>query len=534
MTKHTEEQENILAYNFEEGNLGIKALAGTGKTYISTLVAEAYTQKYPDQSILSFCFSKLDQVESQKRMPTTVESRTSHSFGRSVYCKLVGENRPDVISWKMQDILYLLKLDFKANKSDWTRLLSICKMNMFISPDSSMPTNIGIKLTEEEFDNILMQTSVDLAPYDQRGAYNIVCQALEISRQWAFGRYKKFPRINKKTKQAVTKPTIDFDDMIYIPVLYAAKNQFDKYDCIILDEAQDLALLQHMLISFTVHEKTKLLIVGDPNQAIYGFRGANEESFRLLMEQYKCNMLPLSINFRCDRKIIEEAQILVPEIKCMEGKPNGTVQTIPNDKEWLGKIDSVNAAIICRFNAPLVSAFYPLLKAGKNARILGSDIGKGLATILKTKTPNSSNIQEVGMGLITWRDSKLAALEEDSLLNPNHSRTNEMKAQTINDQFDCLRLVLKYEQDKDKALRRLEIMFDDKAMPDIVLSSMHKTKGREFEEVYIIEKELPEKIKERQSKGQRKQEKNLRYVAVTRAKNKLVFVKEDMDEEFEQ
>jgi DNA helicase-2/ATP-dependent DNA helicase PcrA len=92
------------------------------------------------------------------------------------------------------------------------------------------------------------------------------------------------------------KGDCDFNDQVLMPTIF--HGAFPRYPLILGDEAQDLSALNHATLRKLVG-KRRLIAVGDPCQAIYGFRGAHEESMSLLREEFDMRELPLTISFRC-------------------------------------------------------------------------------------------------------------------------------------------------------------------------------------------------------------------------------------------
>ena len=80
-------------------------------------------------------------------------------------------------------------------------------------------------------------------------------------------------------------------------------------------------------VMFLKHVKMngRFVAVGDPKQAIYGFAGADVESFNLLKQLPHTAKLPLSVCYRCDKSIIELAKTEVPQIEAREGAPDGII-----------------------------------------------------------------------------------------------------------------------------------------------------------------------------------------------------------------
>jgi superfamily I DNA/RNA helicase len=106
--------------------------------------------------------------------------------------------------------------------------------------------------------------------------------------------------------------TIDFDDMLYMPVMHNVS--FDHYNYVFVDEAQDTNDIQLEILSRLMAPKCRLVAVGDPHQAIYGFRGANADSMSRIGERFQCKTYPLSVSYRCPKAVVKEAQRFLTQI----------------------------------------------------------------------------------------------------------------------------------------------------------------------------------------------------------------------------
>src|SRR5690606_18120963 len=100
-----------------------------------------------------------------------------------------------------------------------------------------------------------------------------------------------------------------------------------EFDNVLVDEAQDLNVAQRILIRRMLKEGGRLIAVGDPRQAIYGFRGADSDSFRLIGEEFNATDLPLTVTFRCPKAVVAQAQRYVSHIQAHETAPEGEVIT---------------------------------------------------------------------------------------------------------------------------------------------------------------------------------------------------------------
>lgn len=111
---------------------------------------------------------------------------------------------------------------------------------------------------------------------------------------------------------------MDFDDMLYLckkefiqnpTLLERCRNQ---YEYVLIDEYQDINPIQYELIAMLTKEHQNLFVVGDDDQAIYGFRGSDSKAFQKLpLDFANTKIIHLSINYRCSDIIVKASQKLI-------------------------------------------------------------------------------------------------------------------------------------------------------------------------------------------------------------------------------
>jgi DNA helicase II / ATP-dependent DNA helicase PcrA len=105
----------------------------------------------------------------------------------------------------------------------------------------------------------------------------------------------------------------DFDDLIYLPyrLLRAdeklRKQYTDRFRWIMIDEYQDINYSQyHLVKQFLPDNENNLFAIGDPNQAIYGFRGSDVEFIRRFTDDYSgARLYQLKKSYRCTDRILQ-------------------------------------------------------------------------------------------------------------------------------------------------------------------------------------------------------------------------------------
>ena len=111
---------------------------------------------------------------------------------------------------------------------------------------------------------------------------------------------------------------VDFDDMIRkCYELFENRNDVlkkwqEKYKYIMVDEFQDINLLQYKVVKMLAGESENIFIVGDDDQSIYGFRGANPENMSEFENDFpEHKKYYLEENYRCPMQIVELSRNLI-------------------------------------------------------------------------------------------------------------------------------------------------------------------------------------------------------------------------------
>lgn len=294
--------------------------------------------------------------------------------------------------------------------------------------------------------------------------------------------------------------------------------KLQKFDLVFIDEAQDLSKAQQQLMLAAIAKGGKFVAIGDPKQAINGFAGAMNDSFDQLKNLANGNCLPLSVNYRCGKKIIAEAQSVMPAIQAFEGSGNGNVEDVQDFKK-LQRGDM----IICRKSAPLVGLCLKLIANRQSAYVKGKDIAEGLKKLVVKFKPKNL------LSLYNKLDEELEKLTKDQL--KKGFKEDSPVVMSYKDKIECIHIIAESCTSVKQLTDKLDMLFDDKANGRaIALSTIHKSKGLEADNVFII---VPDKLPlswKGQQDWEREQELNLKYVAITRAKKNLYYVRLDEDQ----
>lgn len=151
----------------------------------------------------------------------------------------------------------------------------------------------------------------------------------------------------KYTQALKEQNAFDIDDLIYYPVrLFVDDAQIlsayrRKYQWILVDEYQDINFAQYQLLSnLSPDNDANLCVIGDPNQAIYGFRGANVKFIQRFIDDYpKATVYRLKKSYRCSENILRASSQVIhnsPSKKesMLEGLQKGVkIKIVENETE---------------------------------------------------------------------------------------------------------------------------------------------------------------------------------------------------------
>lgn len=318
---------------------------------------------------------------------------------------------------------------------------------------------------------------------------------------------------------------IDYTDMVWFPHVLNLSPVGLLYDFIMVDECQDMNKAERGLVLMCRKPNTRLISVGDRNQMLYSFAGGDPDSFNALMSIPNTKCLPLSISYRCPRNVVDFAKQLVPTIEANEAN------TIEGKVVYDVSLDDAEDGdmILCRNNAPLVQVYNEFLKLGKKAYIRGKDIGRNMKNIVKSTKQEKINADCKSDGLFVRLYDDLFVTRNKIMEKSAVDAKTAMKSPIIDAKLDMIKALEVLSEGLDtteELMAKIDEIFPKRDRKDgIALSTVHKAKGLEARNVYIVCRSLmPSKSAKKDWEIQ--QEHNLMYVAYTRAKEKLGFVDE--------
>lgn len=336
---------------------------------------------------------------------------------------------------------------------------------------------------------------------------------------------------------------IDFTDMIYLHYEWKLMPS-NKVDFLFIDECQDLSKAQLATAVKYGKKGTRVLSVGDPSQSIYGFTGADIESFDRIKRMTKASQLPLTTCFRCPKSVIEIAKTIREDINGSK-EYNGIVEAITRKKVL--EIAQPGDLIISRIKAPLMELVFEFIKKEIKVRIHPDEVRDfidDLRRVFKIDEA-SSDIEIVYNGFERFKDElsrrwkwifqknseRIKDEAARKLYLKQEERNLEIKLEFLHDRYIVWRNSVETIKEVIDKIKEYITAEED----SIRLSSIHRAKGLEEKNVFILDYDTLPFQRPDQKNWEKVQERNLKYVAVTRAEEKLYLVKspeEDIEEIF--
>ena len=483
------------------GNLVVEASAGAGKTYTLMKCVEEIPG---DKSILLSAFNRdiANVLKRKAKDMFNVNVSTLHSLG----LQMLQRNFPD-------ESLILDEFKYKSYLN--TNIKTLSSINTYSLNKREFARYMS---NIEAFINFgrcyLCETVKDLEFIEDRYDITPIADEKEVALD-----------ILEYGKHNLSQ--IDYTDMIWLPNVLFCKPLGMQYDWIILDEAQDLSVCQREIVLKCRKINTRMLFFGDSEQSLYSFASSDPESFKRLKELPNTKSLPLSISYRCAKNIVEFAKKIVPTIEANNDGREGEVKY----DVGLDEIEDGDM-VLCRNNAPLMQVYVDFIKQGKKCFIRGKDIGLNLKNMVKRTGIEvlNKNLQEDGVFARLY-DAVFDMINE-IVCKYNVTYGDAVESASVSNRLDMIKALEILSDDintSTELIDKISNIFSDRKKGGISLSTIHKAKGLEANNVYIACRHLMPSSRAKKD-WEIRQEYNLMYVAYTRAKDILGFID---DKEFE-
>ncbi|XP_038029132.2 F-box DNA helicase 1 isoform X2 [Anas platyrhynchos] len=492
--KLTHEQQRILNHKIEPGQVvKIMAFAGTGKT--STLAK--YAEKFADLNFLYVSFNKAVVERGKSVFPRNVACRTFHSlaFG-SVGKHYKEKGKLNVSKLTAYNMSFLIQNREGQSRVIRGKTVLQTLENFFSSSDD--------EICEEHTPIWFISTHGEKKLVTQREKEINVEEAKEI--------WRNMKDLNGDVEK---KYKITCDG--YLKLWQLSKPQLSDYDAIFVDEAQDCT---PAIVDIVLSQACGIILVGDPHQQIYSFRGA----VNTLYTVPHTHIYYLTQSFRFGPEIAYVGATILDVCKSVRNK---TLVGGNQEGDVRGSVKG-KITILSRSN---FNVFEDAVKlTGRQGQVKIRVIG-GLANF--------------GLGRIydIWKLSQPANKREEANLVINDPFIRRWEgtggfiglrdyATHVDDKELQVKIAIveKYKERIPELVRKIESCHVSReAAADYLIGTVHKAKGLEFDTVLVADDfvSVPQAVRDGRMINALigmypEDEWNLLYVAVTRAKKCLL------------
>ncbi|MDR2351519.1 MAG: UvrD-helicase domain-containing protein [Endomicrobium sp.] len=350
--------------------------------------------------------------------------------------------------------------------------------------------------------------------------------------------------INLYADQSQSDDILNFDDLIIFTVKLLndnsdiTKSYRDRFKYTSVDEYQDIDTRQYELIRLLVPSDGNLCVIGDPNQAIYGFRGGDSKFFDSLSIDYPLSqIISLKSNYRSTGNIVNASNQIISSynITAKHDKSHEkiTIHIAPTDKS---EAKFVVSAIENLIGGHSFFSIDTNRSCGEETNFSFSDFAILYRTSSQLK-PLVESLQRSGMPFVKLSNdllcNKKPIIKLLSQLTNNESVISQFDKlnKEFNEEIDdhilqyLVRLAQTYKM-KNEFIHEVSLLSEidtlDKRGDRISLLTLHSSKGLEFKCVFIVGLEdgiLP--FYRAQKSCEVEEERRLLYVGMTRAEQRL-------------
>jgi superfamily I DNA/RNA helicase len=499
MRLNTEQANALRTYLTTNQNIMVLASAGTGKTTL--LRAMAVKQKQPGSHVY-VAFTNAAKAVMQSKMPQA-NVKTTYSLGMMSLRSLIEDIEVD---------------KFKASNNFDTLVLggwgdNYLRMVGLPYPDNPIDLkNDVLKLASKSLLATLISQD-EILHFGQTESFKVLDME-GPSGEWAADLAAQL--IKTGYTQMMEDSVIDFQEMIAWPAMLDDIEPM-VYHEVFIDECQDLSMAQIKLLEKSLAPGGQLVAVGDKLQSIYAFAGAYSSSLDVIKETFNCITMPLVVNYRCGKAIIEYAQEIDPKIRAHDGASDGQILSLPPEDAYLyARSNPKETWFLCRTNAELIKIGLLMVTEGIQFRYQ-RDVLEDRLTGLVSKFEYAQGGPRVARGrwglFMSWVDTEIAKAKERRAINRL-------------DLLEAIKLFFRKYRPESAAKFKTAIkrfFKSHSAKSKITLSTIHAAKGTEANTViYWGTDMVPHPMAVTQVELE--QERNLEHIVRTRAIETLILV----------
>lgn len=482
------------------GNAVINAKAGSGKT---TTLVEAMKLIPKKEKALFVAFNKSIEQELSVRLKDydNVDVKTYHGLGFTL----------------LRNALYKTK-SVRVNEYKYT---SFINNNLHIlSPDSELLNKDDLRTFKNNLKQIVDFCRFNLASSDK--------EILDVCKKYSItpilNECEIVPAILDWGKTHTEE--IDYTDMIWFCIEKDIKTRTYKYDYIFIDEAQDSSIMQQALIKKCFKRGSRFIAIGDDFQCINAFAGADQDAFKKFQKEPNTTVFELPITYRCPKAIVRHVREAVGvDIDAKENAIEGSINYDVNPYD-----PKNNDMVLCRNTAHLVKLYMKYNRINKKSYLKGRNIAESFKTVLLQTGQDYLSRDMITDGVFPRLYERLFDMINKEIAITGIDYEDVVNTRQIMDFIDTIKALEALSEGivwKDDLIAKIDTIFTDNDKEGVCLSTIHKAKGLEADNVYILCSSLMPS-KHAKKKWEIISEDNLIYVAITRARKTLNYISEDL------
>ena len=478
------------------GNVVINAKAGSSKTTTAIMALDHIPE---DKSVLFLAFNKsiADELAGKIADKKNVHARTFHSLGYSIVHRAYPNAELNQHKYKEYILQNLSGISDGfvdgLSKDERERYRRNC-----------------VELTDLSRYN-KAQSEREIGAVAER--YGIVCIGNEIR---AVKGILEWGRAHLET--------VDYTDMEWLPYELGLES-WEKFDWVIIDEVQDTSPVRQELFKKCLKKGTRFAAIGDRDQTINTWCGSDARAFDNFLKESNTIQLDLPICYRCPKSVIRKLQELVPDIQAAPNAIEGEV------KYDVSQFDAKPGdMVLCRNSAPLSVLYSDYIQKNQKAYIKGSDVGDGLVNMIKGTKSDVLAFDFSSDGVIPILYKGLLKTLKKIMQTDGVSLENAIENEGFTKQYDAIKTIEilgNGTKDSEYLISRIKKIFSKTDQEGICLSTVHKAKGLEADNVFIVLPSLMPSPLARKD-WEIEAEHNIQYVAWSRPKKTLNFVSEKL------
>ncbi len=285
-------EQQYLAVTHQEGPLLILAGAGSGKTRVLTYRIAYLIEEcgVPPRHILAITFTNKAAREMRERAGRIMDGYTAGMWIQTFHaaCGRILRAHAEAIGFTSSFIVY--------DEAEVMTVIKDCMKRLNVDEKRIPPKTMRAVISQAKDDM--------LSPEEYKNSVEVTDYV-----------YRKYAEIYQMYQDTLKNSNaMDFDDMILMTIRLFQENPDiledyqERFRYIMVDEYQDTNRSQYLFVTMLARKYRNLCVVGDDDQSIYSFRGADIRNILGFEKEYpECRVIKLEQNYRSTQNILDAA-----------------------------------------------------------------------------------------------------------------------------------------------------------------------------------------------------------------------------------